>query len=135
MMNINGNYYYSIEQMASKIGDVTKPKNTNNKNYTKGLNTSQNTSFKDILENSINKLTFSKHALERLDKRHINLSTSQIERLTSGADLARQKGIKESLVLLDDYAFIVNTKTNTVVTAMGNDEKKVFTNIDGAIIM
>jgi len=34
MMNINGNYYYSIEQMASKIGDVTKPKNTNNKNYT-----------------------------------------------------------------------------------------------------
>jgi len=134
-MNINGNYYYSIEQMASKIGDVTKPKNTNNKNYTKGLNTSQNTSFKDILENSINKLTFSKHALERLDKRHINLSTSQIERLTSGADLARQKGIKESLVLLDDYAFIVNTKTNTVVTAMGNDEKKVFTNIDGAIIM
>lgn len=134
-MNINGNYYYSIEQMASKISDVTKQKNVNNNNYKKGLNTSQNASFKDILENSINKLTFSKHALERLNKRHINLSTSQLERLTKGADLAKQKGIKESLVLLDDYAFIVNTKTNTVVTAMGNDEKKVFTNIDGAIIM
>ena len=36
--------------------------------------------------------------------------------------------------MLDDYNFIVNTKNNMVVTAIGKQEKNVFTNIDGAVI-
>ena len=45
--------------------------------------------------------------------------------------------LRESLVIMDDLAFIVNTKSKTVVTAMdqNNSEDNIFTNIDGAVII
>ena len=55
-------------------------------------------------------------------------------RLSEGTERARQKGIKESLIVVDELAFIVNVKNNTVVTAVGDSEDKIFTNIDGAVI-
>ena len=45
-----------------------------------------------------------------------------------------EKGMKESLVLVDDLAFIVNVKNKTVVTAVNDKEERIFTNIDGAVI-
>lgn len=131
-MNINNNYHFSIEQMASRIEDVSKQ---NKKEKVSSLNSDSKLDFKSILDDKLNQLVFSKHASLRLEKRNINLSKQQLERLNSGTMMAKEKGIKESLILLDDFAFIVNTKNNTVVTAMGSDEKKVFTNIDGAIIV
>ena len=57
-----------------------------------------------------------------------------MERLESGTTKAREKGIQESLVMVDNLAFIVNVKYNTVVTALGDSSDSVFTNIDGAVI-
>ena len=57
-----------------------------------------------------------------------------MERLKDGAGKAKAKGIQESLVMVDDLAFIVNTKSNTVITAVKELESSVFTNIDGAVI-
>ena len=50
---------------------------------------------------------------------------------------ALNKGIKESLVMVDSLAFIVNVPNKTVVTAMDQTDSKenVFTNIDGAVIV
>ena len=50
--------------------------------------------------------------------------------------MAEKKGIKESLVVVDSLAFIVNVPSRTVVTAMDQNESEnnVFTNIDGAVI-
>ena len=50
---------------------------------------------------------------------------------------ASEKGIKESLVIVDSLAFIVNVPNQTVVTAMDQTEsdENVFTNIDGAVII
>ena len=39
-----------------------------------------------------------------------------------------------SLVMVDDLAFIVNVKSNIVVTAVGGSADSIFTNIDGAVI-
>ena len=79
---------------------------------------------------------FSKHANERLESRNINLSTEQMSRLNEGVSKARDKSINDSLVMMDDLAFIVNIKNNIVVTALeSNDESNVFTNIDGAVIV
>jgi flagellar operon protein len=52
-------------------------------------------------------------------------------------DQAKNKGINESLVLVDSLAFIVNVPNRTVVTAMDQTETQsnIFTNIDGAVIM
>ena len=77
---------------------------------------------------------FSKHATIRLDSREISLSDDQWTRLNEATGKARDKGLKESLVMVDNLAFIVNVKNNTVVTAVNDTERSVFTNIDGAII-
>ena len=81
-------------------------------------------------------LKFSKHASQRLQTRSISLSGEQLSRLNEGAMRAGEKGIKDSLVLVDSYAFIVNVPNRTVVTAMDQGESKenAFTNIDGAVI-
>lgn len=80
-------------------------------------------------------LKFSKHANERLASRNIDLTDEQYRRLLTGAKKASEKGIKESLVMVDNLAFIVNIKNNTVITAVNEGEEKVFTNIDGAVII
>ncbi len=81
-------------------------------------------------------LKFSKHAANRLSERNIELTDKVMDRLQAGTVAAGQKGINESLVMVDQLAFIVNVKNQTVITALdgkGNDEN-VFTNIDGAVI-
>lgn len=97
------------------------------------------TDFRSILEkkqevNTSGDLRFSKHANERLASRNIDLSHAQLERLEQGTKKAFEKGINDSLVMIDNLAFIVNVKSNTVVTAVNDTDDKVFTNIDGAVI-
>ncbi len=80
---------------------------------------------------------FSKHATSRLDSRQINLSEEQMTRLNAGIDKAMAKGIRESLVLMDNVALVVNIENKTVVTALDHSEATdhVFTNIDGAVVI
>ena len=82
-------------------------------------------------------MNFSKHATVRLADRGIELTDAQLERLNDGAQKAGQKGIRDSLVIVDNLAFIVNVPNKTVVTAMDSreTEENVFTNINGAVIM
>ncbi len=98
-------------------------------------------SFQEILEQTTGRtdtgLRFSKHAMGRLADRNIRLTDEQMERLSDGTQKAGAKGIKESLVIMDQLAFIVNIPNQTVVTAMdqAETESNVFTNIDGAVII
>ena len=80
-------------------------------------------------------LKISKHANERLTRRNIDLSDDQWQRLESGVRKAEMKGIKESLIMVDDVAFIVNVSKSTVITAVDEGEDMIFTNIDGAVIV
>ena len=82
-------------------------------------------SFQDILNNKQEEtqtVRFSKHAANRLADRQIELSRGQLDRLQEGTEKAQQKGIKESLVLVDQLAFIVNVPSSTVVTAMDRQD-------------
>ncbi len=97
-------------------------------------------SFQDVFLRTIekqNEVKFSKHAMQRLTDRSINLDEAQNARLAEGLRKADEKGIKDSLVLMDQLAFIVNVPSHTVVTAMDETESKdkAFTNIDGAVIV
>ena len=82
-------------------------------------------------------IRFSKHASNRLADRNLTLSENQLSRLSEGLRRAGEKGIKESLVMVDQLAFIVNVPNNTVITAMDQAQAKenIFTNIDGAVIV
>ena len=103
--------------------------------------TNQGLSFQEIWKQKTGEvkgeLRFSKHAANRLADRNLTLSEEQLSRLTEGAKKAGEKGIKESLVMVDQLAFIVNVPNNTVITAMDNTQasENIFTNIDGAVIM
>ncbi len=94
-------------------------------------------SFESVLKAKTSgngELKISKHAGERLRQRNIDLSDTQWSRLETGVKKAGLKGIRESLIMVDDVAFIVNVNSNTVITAVDENEDKVFTNIDGAVI-
>lgn len=132
-MDINKGRFLSIEQLQSQY--------LNNSNQIASARKEDVKSFKEILTSKtadadIN-VKFSKHAANRLASRNIELTDNQIGRLQEGTQKAQAKGIKESLVLVDSLAFIVNIPSNTVVTAMNQTEtdENIFTNIDGAVIM
>lgn len=130
-MRIN-NQFSSIEQVT---GEYLGKKRTEVDAKT------QNISFTEVLKSKQTKtdteLKFSKHAANRLADRQIDLTQEQMKRLEDGTKKASEKGIQESLVLIDQLAFIVNIKNNTVITAMEQKETNdnIFTNIDGAVIM
>lgn len=97
-------------------------------------------SFADVFKQQLNQtesVRFSKHANMRLSSRQIELSDEQMVRLNQGVMKAQEKGIKESLMLMDNIALVVNVESNTVVTALDQNEAtdKVFTNIDGAVLL
>ena len=96
-------------------------------------------SFDEVLrakQHEMEPIKFSKHAANRLNDRNISLSAEQSRRLADGVTKAGEKGINESLVLVDTLAFIVNVPNKTVVTAMDQTSAgdNIFTNIDGAVI-
>lgn len=133
-MNIQNNGYLSIEQLTDQYR--SKAVGTEGRENKAGL------SFQDILRQRSQEtdgpgdLRFSKHALNRLNDRNIELDNMQMERLKVGAQKAGEKGIRDSLVIVDQLAFIVNVPNRTVVTAMDSTatDENIFTNINGAVI-
>lgn len=92
-------------------------------------------SFADALDQARG-LTFSNHAKKRLETRQITLSDDGLNRLMNAVDKAEQRGSRDSLVLMDDLAFIVNVYNRTVVTALDTQARGagVFTNIDSVVL-
>lgn len=123
--------YTSIQQMTDQyLKQRVEPQN----------DSGSSVSFGDVLRQKqfeAQEVRFSKHAAMRLESRNINLSPEQSRRLEDGVLKAREKGIEESLVMVDSLAFIVNVPNKTVVTAIDQSDARenIFTNIDGAVII
>lgn len=132
-MNKISNQFSSIEQVTDQYLK---------KGGRGSVNSTSELSFDEILKqkqavSESSALKFSKHASMRLQSRNIELSNEQKERLETGAEKAEAKGMKESLVIVDSYSFIVNVPSKTVVTAIdqSESEENIYTNIDGAVII
>lgn len=96
--------------------------------------------FEDVLKNIQSKdemIKFSKHAVERMESRNIELNDKDMDSLKKAFKKAEEKGIKEALIVIGDIGFIASIKNKTVVTSMTGNQIKdnVFTNIDGAVIL
>ncbi len=133
-MDIQTQGFLSINQMTDRY--LNKNVGVNNTDSFPEI------SFRDVLRDKLSNtedksVKFSKHALSRLESRNIDLSENVIKRLNEGTKKAESKGIKDSLVIVDRLAFIVNVPNNTVITAMDadNTDENVFTNINGAVIV
>ena len=133
-MDIQKKNFLSIEQVKDQYLNQKKTVTTP---------VTPSISFNDILKAKSletaepKELRSSKHAANRLIDRNISLSDEQRQRLNEATVKAGEKGIKESLVLMDQLAFVVNIPNNTVITALDKSETdlNVFTNIDGAVII
>lgn len=133
-MNTISNQHLSIEQLQDQY--------LNREPKAKQSADAGALSFRDILEvksgirTQGSELRFSKHATSRLLTRDITLDETQVERLKDGVMKASGKGIKDSLMIMDKLAFIVNVPSATVITAIDQTEanENIFTNIDGAVI-
>jgi flagellar operon protein len=92
-------------------------------------------SFADTLAQASSP-SFSKHALERLQRRGIELDSHALGRLSEGIQRAAGKGSRNSVVLVDGTAFVTSVQNNTVITAVTPEHMRshVFTNIDSAVI-
>jgi len=134
-MNSIQNQFLSIEQLQD-----TYLKGRRNDNVPSSGN---GPSFSEVLNSKSGQVTqgsgvrFSKHAAGRLATRSIELDETQVARIADGMQKAGEKGIKDSLVIMDQLAFIVNVPSNTVITALDQTESRdnIFTNIDGAVIV
>jgi flagellar operon protein len=93
-------------------------------------------SFAELLSKQTSAPQFSRHALERLQQRGVNLDQPTLGRLTDGVQRAAGKGSRDSVVFVDNTAYVVSVKNNTVITAVPSEHMRqhVFTNIDSAVI-
>ena len=93
-------------------------------------------SFESVFKQELEKLKFSNHAQKRLESRNIKFSDIEMNKIYAAVEKAESKGSKDSLVLMNDTALIINIPNKTVVTAMPveNNDENVFTNIDSVVI-
>ncbi len=91
--------------------------------------------FDAIFKEELEKVKFSSHALKRLESRNIQLSDDDLIKIQNAVEKAEAKGAKDSLVMMDKTAFIINIPNKTVVTAIevADSTENVFTNIDSVV--
>ena len=110
-------------------------------NKSKRVNqSSQKVSFKEMLSQKIKKksgVEFSKHAKQRMISRDIKVSDKQLNKLNNAVEKAEKKGARDSLIMVDEVAYVVSVENKTVITAIDdtNVKENVFTNIDSAVFM
>ena len=99
-----------------------------------------NVSFKEILDEKIfkdNSISFSDKASKILHEINGNLTTEQMNRLESGLEKLKNKGVVSGILLMDSTAFVLNVKNQTVMTTIGQNriQENVFSNIDSFAVV
>lgn len=92
-------------------------------------------SFDSIFKTELEKLKFSNHASKRIESRELELSNEDMNKLQNAVMKAEAKGAKDSLVMMNNKAFIINIPNKTVVTALNVEKssENIFTNIDSVV--
>lgn len=129
------NRYQMNNAMIRNLEQVSSPSKPGGTSAHKAI---EGPSFQDLLSQQMDRqLSFSKHAAQRTEQRNIQLTTRDLEQLENACDKAEKKGIRDALVVMKDAAFIINSNSRTVITALDKNEMKdnVFTNIDGALFI
>ena len=99
--------------------------------------------FKSILQNQISKreqqqgIQLSLHAAQRIKDRNLEVDNEEFVKLKEGIEKLRDKGGRESLIITEKAAYIVDIDKNKIVTAMDkkNLGENVFTKIDSTLVI
>lgn len=122
--------------MTNKI-NLIQPHQLLQQNQIQNKRSESDLAFKDLFKRASEQLVLSKHAKERLDERNIHINDKQWEKITNKVQEAKEKGIQDSLVVLNNATLLVSAKNNTVITALDREEStsRIFTNINGTILI
>ncbi len=93
-------------------------------------------SFQEALKGATSGVNFSNHAQKRIERRDLDIDPARLDRLNSAISRAAEKGARNSVVMLDDLAVVVDIRDRKVVTAINASQGKerVFTNVDSVVI-
>ena len=133
--------YLQMRNISVTTGNVTQGSQSQTNNTTKPQDSPFAKELKSQLEKQVasdSKVEFSRHALDRISDRNIDLTEgNKLERLNKAVEVAQQKGSNDALVLVDSTAFLVSIKNNKVITMLSADDLQgnIFTNIDSTVIM
>lgn len=94
--------------------------------------------FRHILSDLLQQkeVTFSAHALSRLEQRKIKLDQEDLYKITEAIDKIAAKGARAPLLLYNDIALLVSVPNRTVITAVDGkvEKEQIYTHIDSAVI-
>ena len=99
--------------------------------------------FKNLLKEQIDDvqsqhgINLSLHAAKRLQERNLDMDTEEFFKIKGAMDKLRTKGGRDSLVITEKAAYIVDVPGNKVVTAIdkGSIQDNVFTKIDSTVMV
>lgn len=102
--------------------------------------TGEGQTFRQLLDETLRTtggVKFSAHALRRLESRGISLAPSDVTAIEDAVERAAAKGARDSLVLAERFAMVVNVPSRTVVTAFDQQSlrENVVTSIDSAVFV
>lgn len=131
---------YILDRVGQNQRGRNKQENVSNNlsNHSPNSVSLHSQSFEQVYNKIANQgVTLSKHAYQRIKSRNIDLNDAQIKRVSEALEQAKQKGIKDALIMLDNKMMIANVKNNTIVTIANKSDLNddIITNIDGAIIL
>lgn len=130
--------YLQMRNIAVGTGNVNTDTKINSKKSTTNINSPFAETLKTELDKRSDGVEFTKHAMDRIETRNIDMTENdKLERLNKAVEVAQQKGSGETLVLIDNTAFVVSVKNNKVITTMSKEDMmgNIFTNIDSTVIM
>lgn len=128
----------SSEYVLNRVSQNSNSSNVNSAAGTAANQTLNTMSFEQVYNRIANQgVNLSKHAYNRIKTRNIEFSESQFKQLSKAMEQAKQKGIKDALIMFDNKMIIANVKNNTIVTIANKSDlnEDIITNIDGAILL
>ena len=99
----------------------------------------RDTEFAQVLAERLNtrSIALSLHAADRLVQRGVEIDETTVDQINEAFDMARQKGSRNALFLLDDLAVVASVPTRSIITALDARtlSNGVFTQIDSAVVL
>lgn len=125
------------------IPNVTKLPNQNKVDQSNKLGKGEASEFQNLLKEQTQAaplhsgINISTHAAKRLQERQIDFDGNEYMKIKEAISRLKEKGGKDSLVITNKAAYIVDVKNNKVVTAVDkmNMNENVFTKIDSTVFM
>lgn len=103
-----------------------------------------NSEFKKLLETKLtpaanpqHEVKLSNHAAKRLEQRNLEIDSHELLKIKDAIEKLRTKGGRDSLVVTDKAAYIVDVSNSTIVTAVDKTKmsENVFTKIDSTLFV